>query len=67
LLGQLEGGEGGVVAADRDQRADVEPEQGGDGLIEQLGVVRRVGAGDADERTAAKVDPADFLVVRRVT
>jgi hypothetical protein len=43
----------GVVAADGDQVGHVEPQQREDGVLEQLGVGRGVGPGDADDRAAA--------------
>ena len=41
---QLHGGERGVVAADGDELRDVQPQQRGDDVLEQLGVRRRIGA-----------------------
>ncbi len=34
-------------------------------VFEQLRVLRRVGAGDADERAAAEMDPADLIDLER--
>ena len=48
-----------VVAADGDELRDVEPKQRGHGVFEQSWVGRRIGARDAEVRSAAKVDAAD--------
>ena len=52
---------GRVVAADRDQLVDVQPEERRDRALEQLLVVRRVVAGGAERRAAAEVDAAHLL------
>ena len=52
-------GEGGVVAADRDQLRDAELRERVDGAIEQRRVLGRIGAGDAELRSAAEVNAAD--------
>ena len=61
LLFELHRRVGGVVAADRDQLRDVQPQQRDDRLLEVLGVERRVRPRDADVRSAAEVDAADAL------
>ena len=48
-----------VVAADRDELRDVEPQQRSNRVLEQLRVGRRIGARDADVRAAAEVNAAD--------
>ncbi len=47
---------GRVIAADRDEPGDVQAQQGFDGVLEVLRVLRRVRARDADMRATAKVD-----------
>ena len=59
MLGELHRREGRVVAADGDELRDVEPQQRLHRVLEQRRALRRVGAGDADVRTAAKVNAAD--------
>ena len=66
LLGELHRGEGRVVAADRDETRDVQTEERDDGVLEELRVLRRVRAGDADVRAAAEVDPGDLVDRERV-
>ena len=59
LLLELHRRERRVVAADRDQLRDVQPQQRDDRVLEVLRVLRRVGARDAEVRAAAEVDAAD--------
>ena len=66
LLGELHRGEGRVVAADRDETRDVQAEERDDGVLEELRVLRRVRAGDADVRAAPEVDPGDLVDRERV-
>jgi hypothetical protein len=52
-------GKRGIVAADGDELRHVEAQQRVHGLIQQPHVRGRIGAGDAEVRAAAEVDPAD--------
>ena len=54
-------GKGGVVPSDGDELGHVEPQQRVDGLLEERRRGRRIGAGDAQMRSTAEVDPADGL------
>ena len=51
--------ERGVVAADGDELRDVQPQQRVHRLLEQGRVGGGIGAGDAEVRAAAEMDPAD--------
>ena len=50
-----------VVAADRHELRDVQPQQRVDGLVEERRVFRGIGTRDAEVRTAAEVNAADGI------
>ena len=54
-----------VVAANRDQHRDVQPQQRLDDVLEQLLVRRRIRSRDAKVRAATKVDAADLVDAER--